>query len=106
MNAELKKEWVANLRSGKFKQGFLRLRYDDTWCCLGVLCEIVDSQKPIVTVNNNKGSYRYGTETYYPPREIREAAGLTDNEMFNLSSLNDSERLSFKQIAKHIEENL
>ncbi len=34
-------EWVAALRSGKYKQGqgYMRSR-NDTYCCLGVLCEI------------------------------------------------------------------
>jgi hypothetical protein len=34
-------EWVAALRSGKYKQGRRYLRScNDTYCCLGVLCEI------------------------------------------------------------------
>ena len=31
---------VDGLRSGKFRQGQMRLRYGDVFCCLGVACEI------------------------------------------------------------------
>lgn len=48
----LNREWVAALRSGKYKQGTNALRgylldpdednYESTHCCLGVLCDMVD----------------------------------------------------------------
>lgn len=46
MDAEIKAEWVAALRSGEYKQGqeFLAYAHDDgsvEYCCLGVLCEIL-----------------------------------------------------------------
>lgn len=47
MDREIKKKWVAALRSGKYKQGFRQLRArrsheDDQLfhCCLGVLAEL------------------------------------------------------------------
>lgn len=38
------KKWVKALRSGKYKQGRRALHHlpTDTFCCLGVLCEISD----------------------------------------------------------------
>lgn len=41
MRTKIKARWLAALRSGKFKQGRYRLRRGDTYCCLGVLCEVV-----------------------------------------------------------------
>lgn len=42
---ELKDRWIAALRSGKYKQGQRRLRwFDDTFCCLGVLCDVRDGR--------------------------------------------------------------
>lgn len=38
MNKQLRDEWLADLRSGKFKQGSGRLQRGNTFCCLGVLC--------------------------------------------------------------------
>ena len=40
MNQDIKKIWVDELRSGKYKQGRTRLKQGDKFCCLGVLCEI------------------------------------------------------------------
>ena len=52
LNQEIKDRWIAALRSGKYPQAqkALRVRYDDdsddggedSFCCLGVLCDIVD----------------------------------------------------------------
>ncbi|MES2366991.1 MAG: hypothetical protein V4563_14040 [Pseudomonadota bacterium] len=41
MNIPLAKQWVAALRSGKYKQGKGKLRRGDEFCCLGVLCDLV-----------------------------------------------------------------
>jgi len=40
MNADIKAKWVAALRSGEYKQGKNRLRTKDSFCCLGVLCDL------------------------------------------------------------------
>lgn len=41
MDAELKAEWVAALRSGDYKQGYTYLcRPDRKMCCLGVLADV------------------------------------------------------------------
>lgn len=39
MNAEIAQKWIADLRSGKYKQGQGQLCDGKTHCCLGVLCE-------------------------------------------------------------------
>lgn len=38
MDAKLKAEWIAALRSGQYKQAREALRDGDGYCCLGVLC--------------------------------------------------------------------
>lgn len=40
MKLEIKEKWVAALRSGEYKQGTGQLRYQDNYCCLGVLCDL------------------------------------------------------------------
>lgn len=40
MKQEIAQKWSAALRSGEFKQGKVRLRPADGYCCLGVLCEL------------------------------------------------------------------
>lgn len=51
MEPEIKKAWIKALRSGKYLQGRNALRKPtidknkDQFCCLGVLCDIIDSSK-------------------------------------------------------------
>ncbi len=42
MDAQLKAQWIAALRSGEYRQGEGKLRDGGNYCCLGVLCDIVD----------------------------------------------------------------
>lgn len=44
MNQAIKELWLAALRSGKYKQGRSQLRRGDSWCCLGVLCDLATKQ--------------------------------------------------------------
>jgi hypothetical protein len=37
---EWARKWVEALRSGKYKQGQHHLKWNNTFCCLGVLCDI------------------------------------------------------------------
>jgi len=39
-NAEFKAKWLEALRSGEFKQTTGTLRAGDSYCCLGVACEV------------------------------------------------------------------
>ena len=40
MNPEIKAKWVAALRSGEYKQAKGQLRIGNSFCCLGVLCNL------------------------------------------------------------------
>lgn len=40
MNPEVKARWVAALRSGDYRQANQVLRSGDSFCCLGVLCDV------------------------------------------------------------------
>ena len=42
MTPEFKTQWIAALRSGYYEQGRGALRKGDTFCCLGVACELID----------------------------------------------------------------
>jgi hypothetical protein len=42
MHEHIKKLWVDALRSGNYQQGIGQLRCGDTYCCLGVLCDLYD----------------------------------------------------------------
>lgn len=90
MNQEIGQEWVKRLRSGDYPQGKVRLRNgDDTYCCLGVLCEIAVEQGEAQVVTQmhdiNPGDklyieYRYSDgeslSAHVLPRLVAEWAGL------------------------------
>lgn len=109
MDRELRDKWVAALRSGEYKQGLNQLRGKDedgtdTFCCLGVLCDVVDP-------NGWHGWDGYwalwsreGDEAPFAvnvPEDILAASAGS-----RLIDLNDRERLGFKGIADYIEATL
>lgn len=123
MDAVLKAQWVAALRSGKYTQGFgsLRMVLENPrpdvpcHCCLGVLCDLVnpygwDRYGRHNGIHSNK-DYRYDFRVACLPESIVEFTGL--HTMFaaidlpgvkkiTLADLNDA-RFTFEQIADVIE---
>ncbi len=90
MNAEVKKKWVAALKSREYTQAQKRLREPDTssYCCLGVLCDLYLKET---------GEGKWGLDGYFevngvsdrgvPPPAVWEWAGLPDsNPNVDLSS--------------------
>lgn len=105
------KEWIAALRSGKYKQGRLRLVDSyDTYCCLGVACNL----EPLAQ-KQEKGFIFPNTDTFNsnfePPREwFLEKYGFVHNELVmnkpvrcSLMGLNDTYSFTFPQIARVLE---
>lgn len=57
MDAAKKAQWIAALRSGDFKQGHSCLQTSrQTFCCLGVACEIAAKENIVEFVVNDYGS--------------------------------------------------
>lgn len=111
MNPEIKQKWLSALRSGKYKQGKGRLRAQDTFCCLGVLCDIAAKE--------NLGAWF--EFSYFRPNEGHAVTGvlpdsivrwaeLPDNNPYIISTplarLNDSDNYDFQKIANLIEKHL
>lgn len=108
---DYKAKWIEALRSGRYAQGKNYLRVKDTYCCLGVLCDITGTEwKPM------DGSDCYGSKgwTGIPnpyecyPKEIIPAMqqDVKDESLqWLLSRMNDDGK-SFNEIADWIEENL
>lgn len=106
--------WVKALRSGKFKQGKFRLHniLADTYCCLGIACEI-NKKHLAIGCDDDGNNMSYDNEDKALPVSIREYMGLksavglgthTNDEHFCLERLNDSGK-SFTEIADIIEQN-
>ncbi len=115
MNAEIKAQWVAALRSGKYEQTTERLCDDDGYCCLGVLADVVNPNAWRDCANPDIEGY--GVKAWWGPDNTEHIADLASREIYDLLDLpceiqdslvkmNDEETLSFREIADWIEENL
>jgi hypothetical protein len=78
MRESVKKKWVAALKSGKYKQGKCSLKNtDNTYCCLGVLCEVfIDEGNELDVRTTENNVVEYNGQTSYPPTAVREWAGI------------------------------
>jgi hypothetical protein len=126
VNAEVKRRWVEALRSGDYVQRRGRLAYqshdgDNSYCCLGVLCELAVADGVIDRTQATDGAeITYGAFDDYStvglPRPVRAWAGLPVDgpqadrvvldDVTTLTRLNDTDGLSFRAIARVIEDNL
>ena len=112
MNPDIKEKWVAALRSGEYTQGHGKLYNppENTYCCLGVLCDLYAKEKDIAAEGVfQKQSFDEDGETeghnVYPPPEVVTWADLGccdpvvtfDLRLKTVSSLNDSDE-SFVRI--------
>ena len=115
MNKEIKKKWIAALRSGDYKQTSFRLHGNDGFCCLGVLCDIAEKEGICTSLKDHFGHVSYDeTERILPNSviqwsgasshdpEVRDAAG----DLSTLIEMNDRVDLGFKGIADVIEAQL
>lgn len=94
--------WVGALRSGLFKQTRTRLQDKKGHCCLGVACELF-TKKP------DLNDFGYLTGVMPDEQENNpEWLNLIDEDAYkrngtSLSRLNDTQKLSFNEIADIIE---
>lgn len=130
MNPEIKQLWLDALRSGDYKQGTGQLRdYNDNYCCLGVLCDVVRKKRKIKGFTGAYFQYRENEHYGFPPKKLLESIGILEDNIASdgmygnhseeatiiitykgkrasLSELNDDFELSFKKIANIIEKQL
>jgi len=117
MNPELKKKWVDALRSGEYKQGKSYLRSSDSYCCLGVLADVIIKETDqyywrrdstisklveVYSLINKMDEAVVGSGKFYSAFYDEYLYSL---EQDNLIKLNDGENLSFNEIADYIENN-
>lgn len=99
--ATLRQRWIKALRSGKYTQTRRTLKDQDGFCCLGVLCDVLDPK------GWNGKMYRFGDQARgrgaFPPVAVTNAVGLGRGEVRRLAQWNDVENLSFAQIADLLE---
>lgn len=121
MDPVIKERWATALESGEYKQGTggLRDADSDTYCCLGVLCELA-VEDGIIERRLRKGFrqspewvYGYPGESAFLPPEVTKWAGLDqpggrfsgNSPTVNgteLVELNDNQYRDFPYIAQQI----
>lgn len=112
MNAEAKAKWVAALRSVAYQQGQGALHRGDTFCPLGVLCDISGLGQwradfgPEAVQSYHLGSGR--GSRFILPYPVVEWAGLPDDTAGGVPvAMNDDDKpRPFAEIADFIEANL
>lgn len=104
MDANLKAKWIKALRSGKYKQKRGRLRGNEGFCCLGVLCDLVGTHW-----ERRGDGYAAELDGFMSiailPDSVANEAGLSARHAGTLADMNDGGK-RFTTIAKWIEENL
>ena len=113
MNPELKSRWIAKLRSGEYLQGKGALRKrgeeQDTFCCLGVLCEIAVEDGKVRRPEQPKAvgyNYSYDEEGGLLPVGLHTWSGICLDDRQELMDMNDTQGKTFEKIADWIDENL
>jgi hypothetical protein len=107
MNPEIKEKWLKALRSGEYAQGKCQLRRWNSFCCLGVLCDVIDASKWGKHKPHNEGFVYEDGHSASLPESIMEKAKITDYEQDYLMDMNDgTPQRSFIEIADWIEESL
>ncbi|KKL94045.1 hypothetical protein LCGC14_1868600 [marine sediment metagenome] len=115
MDQKVKQLWVAALRSGKYQQGVDKLRKDDSYCVLGVLCDQFPGGEWVEDRRECEYGFRVsmteGIISYCLPDAIVKWAQVDDSLPgiqvnrdihINLSSLNDGD-MPFYQLADCID---
>jgi hypothetical protein len=103
-----KKKWIEALRGGKYKQTTRYLRRENgTYCCLGVICDLVAPENWGNVNNNGVLNFTFQDEIAldWLPRTLMRKLCITHEEETTLISMNDAGS-TFDDIANHIEENL
>jgi hypothetical protein len=120
MKKRVKTKWLKALRSGDYPRTTGQLRDENGFCCLGVLCNIHAQEHPELAVKETS-KFSYMDASGHLPPAVVEWAGLRDvaeeeaedeptdvkvtyrGQATTLVNLNDTDKLSFKQIANVIE---
>ena len=101
MNREIGTKWVSALRSGKYKQGKCALHNADSFCCLGVLCEVMGVEQ--IDIGGPAVAYGHESNVTMPGATVLWRAGLSMDQARRLAHFNDNRGRSFHEIADYIE---
>lgn len=98
LNVENARKWVAELRSGKYKQGRDAMLREGRYCCLGVAHECLIGPVPEDAENCKSGDWTQGA---YPCVDRVLGLELGGRDVF--VGMNDDEGKTFDEIAAYVE---
>lgn len=121
MKKAIAEQWVKALRSGDYEQGVgqLRLEKDNSFCCLGVLCNLHAMAHPKIAAEQENVALYLGESSILPhevadwadmrypdgqPRDIKVDVVIGEDSYSDLADANDC-GCSFTEIANWIEKN-
>lgn len=106
LNKKFKAKWLNALRSGKYAQTKETLADTDGFCCLGVACVVAGIPLNKIGDNALPSDLREEDQMKLPPffREADYAKGKNAEKIVNKCvNMNDTQNLTFKQIADRLE---
>lgn len=109
MNKEIKEKWVQALRSGEYKQGKFALCSSNSYCCLGVLCDLHSKQHNLHWEKKSDYTNIYLGHACSLPKDVYKWAEIDFCPSINeipLMTINDVEGKNFNEIADLIEKYL
>lgn len=116
LSDELRTKWVEALLSRKYLQAREQLCNGEGYCCLGVLCDVInpegwDDEHELWYTDPNWRDYEWSDDDYeqgpvaldveFSPG-FRDSIGMDDKHHKELISLNDDKLATFEQIASFI----
>lgn len=95
--------WIDTLESGKYKQTTGALKEGDSFCCLGVLCDLAvkDGSRFRWTYFDHFTDDGFEEFDDLPPDGILKYIGLL-YDVDEVAELNDIDGLSFEEIAEYL----
>ena len=108
---KLMARWIRALKSGKYNQGQEWLNRYNQYCCLGVLCDLINPKGWVAKKNGEETVYSWkntprAVEVFDRlPIPVRNKIGLTGDDQSSLIIMNDVGK-SFETIAVWIKTNL
>ena len=105
INVENCKLLIESLKSGKWKKGRGRLRYvTDEYCCIGVACEVFDTNKIYPWILDKEiHCYSCDDTKTSAPDFVQRALGLKNYQLAKLMDLNDDSD-TFDEVINQLEE--
>jgi hypothetical protein len=95
--------WIDTLESGKYKQAHSQLKKMNSFCCLGVLCDLATKDGSEFYWCENNFTDDVVEEDCFLPTKFANYLGLSQGDVEDISALNDISDCSFPEIAAYLE---